>query len=123
MKNEDIEKNRVLSLSIRFSLSIIDYCQKLRQQQQYVIANQLMRSGTSIGANIMEAQNAESLSDFIHKFKLASKEAFETQYWLILCDKSGHLPTCGSLAVAIEELNRLITAIIKGSKEKRVLEN
>lgn len=119
MKKEDIAKNRVLSLSIRFSLEIIEYCQKLRSIQHYVIANQLLRSGTAIGANIMEAQNSESLSDFIHKFKIASKEAYETQYWLILCEKSTHFPSCDSVNAMIEELNRLITAIVKSSKEKR----
>ncbi len=56
------------------------------------MASQLFKSGTSIGANVREAQNSESTADFIHKFKIAAKEADETQYWLELCEKSQFLP-------------------------------
>lgn len=56
------------------------------KQKKFVIAKQLLKSGTSIGANSVEAQNAESKADFIHKIKIAAKEADETQYWLLLCD-------------------------------------
>ena len=59
--------------------------ESLEEQRKYVIARQLLRSGTSIGANVHEAQNAESKSDFIHKFKIAAKEVEETKYWLLLC--------------------------------------
>ena len=68
MQNQ--KENIILIKTIAFSLSIIEYVELLEEKRKYVIAKQLMRSGTSIGANIHEAQNAESKSDFIHKFKI-----------------------------------------------------
>lgn len=74
-----IEKNPVLKHSFDLALLVIDYCDKLQEQKHFVIANQLLKCGTSIGANIMDAQNAECKADFIHKMKIAAKEAEETQ--------------------------------------------
>jgi len=82
MQKELIEKNPLLKLSFEFSLLILSYCDLLDQLHKYAISKQLVRSGTSIGANSMEAQNGESKADFIHKIKIAAKEADETQYWL-----------------------------------------
>ncbi len=118
MKKEDIEKNPVLKLSFSFSLLIIDFCEKLESEKKYVIARQLLKSGTSIGANAMEAQNAESKVDFIHKMKIAAKEAGETQYWLLLCEHSKSYPATNELLVKIEEINKLLGAIISTSKKK-----
>ena len=73
MKNELFEKNPILKLCFDFSLMIIEYCEKLEGLRKFVLANQLFKSGTSIGANCMEAQNAESRADFIHKMKIAAK--------------------------------------------------
>jgi len=88
MRKELIEQNPLIKLSIEFSLAVIEYCEQLEEKKKYVIARQLLRSATSIGSNSMEAQNPESKADFIHKMKIAAKEAEETQYWLILCDYS-----------------------------------
>ena len=118
MKKEDIEKNPVLKLSFSFSLMIIDFCEKLEGEKKYVIARQLLKSGTSIGANAMEAQNAESKVDFIHKMKIAAKEAGETQYWLLLCEHSKNYPTTKELLIKIEEINKLLGSIISTSKKK-----
>ena len=85
MKKELIDKNPVLKLSFEFSLLVIEYAELLESNKKYVISKQLLRAWTSIGANVMEAQNAESKADFIHKMKIAAKEAEETQYWLLLC--------------------------------------
>ena len=71
-----------------------------------MIARQLIKSGTSIGANVREAQNAESKADFIHKLKIAAKEADETEYWLLLCQESDNYPDT-------EELRSDLTSIIK----------
>lgn len=84
MQKHLIETNPILKLSFEFSLMIIQYCEALEENKKYVIARQLLKSGTSIGANAIEAQNAESRADFIHKMKIAAKEAEETQYWLLL---------------------------------------
>jgi four helix bundle protein len=71
-------ENIILKKTIGFSLALIEYAELLEQQKKYVIARQILRSGTSIGANVHEAQNAESKADFIHKFKVAAKEVEET---------------------------------------------
>jgi four helix bundle protein len=77
--------NLIVELSFEFALLIVDFTTLLEQMKKFSLANQLFRSGTSIGANIREAQNAESKNDFIHKSKLAAKEADETEYWLLIC--------------------------------------
>ena len=78
---------------------------------------QLFRSGTSIGANVAEAQNAESKSDFIHKMKIASKEAAETLYWLRLCNESGIYPHCHDMILELEPIIKIISRIIISSKK------
>ncbi len=72
--------NVVLEKSIQFSLLIIEFTELLESNRKFVIAKQLLKSGTSIGANIHETQNAESRADFIHKMKIAVKELEETKY-------------------------------------------
>ena len=71
-----------------------EYCERLEEKRKFVIGKQLLSSGTSIGANSFEAQNAESKTDFIHKMKIAAKEAEETLYWLMLCDYGKEYPDC-----------------------------
>ena len=83
-----LEKNVIVKLSFEFALDIIAYAEQLDALRKYVIARQLLKSGTSIGANIREAQNAESRRDFVHKMKISAKEADETEYWLLLCNSS-----------------------------------
>ena len=75
-------------------------------------------SGTSIGANAMEAQNAESKADFIHKMKIAAKEAEESQYWLWLCESSNGYPECKALQSKLEEINKVLGKILMSSKMK-----
>lgn len=81
MKTEQQESNLIVKLTFDFAISIIDFAEHLQKEKKFVMADQLLRSGTSIGANVREAQNAESKLDFIHKFKIAAKEADETQYY------------------------------------------
>jgi four helix bundle protein len=83
--NEEFKENVIINLSFEFSLKIIDFCDKLDELRKFNLSNQLFKSGTSIGANVREAQNAESKADFIHKFKISAKEVEETEYWLLLC--------------------------------------
>ncbi|MBU3714499.1 MAG: four helix bundle protein [Ferruginibacter sp.] len=109
--------NLILTLSFDFSLKIIKYCSVLEEEKRFVIAKQLLKSGTSIGANIREAQNAESKNDFIHKFKIAAKEAEESEYWLLLCKESGYVE-CTHLLVEIKSIIKIITKIIAASKRK-----
>lgn len=114
MRND--KPNLIVDKSIDFSLAVISYCEKLDLLKKYVIAKQLLRSGTSIGANIFEAQNAESKIDFIHKMKIAAKEASETLYWLILCERSNSYAFESSLKLQLEEIIRILSRIISSSK-------
>ncbi len=83
MRND--KENIIVEKSFQFALEVVLYCELLEENRKYVLSKQLLRSGTSIGANVREAQNAESKADFIHKIKLAAKEADETDYWLSIC--------------------------------------
>lgn len=118
MKKELIEQNPILKLSFDFALMIIEYTEILEQHKKFVISKQLLKSGTSIGANAKEAQNAESKADFIHKMKIACKEAEETQYWLFLCNQLTNYPNCENLINKLEEVSKVLNAIISSSKKK-----
>jgi len=80
--------NIIVKQTFDFALRIISFCELLDEKKKWALSGQLFRSGTSIGANVREAQNAESKADFIHKFKIAAKECEETTYWLELCQNS-----------------------------------
>jgi len=109
-------ENIIVNLSFDFALAIIEYCEILEHNKRYVIANQLLKSGTSIGANIREAQNAESKNDFIHKFKIAAKEVEETIYWIDLCSQSINYPECNHLKEKIQVISKIVNKIIITSK-------
>ncbi len=110
--------NVIIKLTFQFALEIIKYCEWLQEDKKFVIANQLLKSGTSIGANIREAQNAESKADFIHKFKIAAKEIEETIYWLELCKFSEIYPNTDTLIEQINTISRIVNKIIITSKQK-----
>lgn len=112
-----IETNPVLKLAFQFSLEIIEFCSILESQKRFVVAKQLLKSGTSIGANISEAQNAESKADFIHKMKIAIKERSETNYWLLLCQKAYNLNETIGLLQQTDQLYRLLSKIITTAKK------
>lgn len=114
MRND--KENVIVEKAIQFSLKVIKYCEILEQDRKYVIAKQLLRSGTSIGANIFEAQNAESKADFVHKMKVAAKEASETFYWLILCERSESYQFDLQVKNDLEEIIRILSKIIATSK-------
>lgn len=118
MKLEDIESNLIVKLCFNFPIEIIAFCKILDSDKNFSISKQLFRSGTSIGANIMEAQNAESKNDFIHKFKIDAKEADEIQYWLLLCQKSIHLPNSNDLLIQLDSIQKIIASIISSTKNK-----
>lgn len=115
MRND--KQNVIVEKTITFSLAIIKYCEVLEHDRKYVIANQLLKSGTAIGANVFESQNAESKADFIHKMKIAAKEASETIYWLTLCERSESYKFDESLRNELEEIIRILSKIIATSKQ------
>jgi four helix bundle protein len=94
----------------------VKYCEVLEHKRKYVIAKQLLRAATSIGANVFEGQNAESKADFIHKMKIAAKEASETLYWLILCERSEGYGFDKKMSKDIDEIIRILSKIISSSK-------
>jgi four helix bundle protein len=115
-----VEKNIIVSASFSFALEIIEFAELLESKRKYVISNQLLKSGCSIGANIREAQNAESKLDFIHKLKIAAKEAEETEYWLSLCNFSKSYPNSDHLLKQLESIIKILGKIISTSKKSLV---
>ena len=99
-------------------MKIVLYCELLEDKKKFVLSRQLLRSGTSIGANVREAQNAESKADFIHKIKLAAKEADETEYWLLICKFTPSYPFEEQLLIDVRELLKILSKIISSSKSK-----
>ena len=115
MKTENALKDK----SFLFALRVIKCYQFLQtDQKEFVLSKQLLRSGTSIGANIREAEQAQSKSDFIHKLSISIKETNETLYWLELLGHSGYLKKneFESIYQDCIELIKLLTSIIKKAK-------
>ena len=109
-------RNLIVDLSFEFALKIIEYSCKLEADRRYIVARQLLRCGTSIGASVREAQNAESKLDFIHKMKLAAKEADETEYWLLLCKNSEGYRDCDELLKGCASIIKVLSKIIGSAK-------
>lgn len=112
------KENIIIKLTFQFALDVISYCEELQIDKKYVIANQLLKSGTLIGANIREAQNAKSKANFIHKFKISAKEIEETIYWLELCKFSKNYPNANNLIEQLNNISRIVNKIIITSKQK-----
>lgn len=111
-------KGELASYSIDFSLRIVSYYKWLTEvKREFVMARQILRSGTSIGANIHEAEYAISKADFINKIQIAAKEANETEYWLIILERSGFFDeSYDDLKPLLKSLIRMLTATLKTSK-------
>ena len=121
MDNETgMAQKTVQKKSFHFAVRIVNLCRLLRDgQNEYILSKQLMRSGTSIGANVAEAQQAQSRPDFANKMNIALKEAYETNYWLRLLHETNYLSTkeYESIIADCLELERLLVAIVKTAKE------
>ncbi len=114
MRND--KPNLIVDLTFEFALKIIEFTEELESLRKFNLANQLFRSGTAIGAHVREAQNAESKADFIHKLKVAAKEADETLYWLLLCKRSKNYPKPDELLIDIEPVIKVLSKIIGSTK-------
>ena len=111
-------ENKILELTFDFSLQVISLYKTLIQQNEYVISKQLLRSSTSIGAHVEEANAAQTKRDFIMKMSIASKEARETKYWLRLLDKSQIMKYEYEVYLKnIEHIINILTKIVKTSQE------
>ena len=86
-----MKENKLAEMSMEFSVDIINLVKNLKANRESIISNQIGRSGTSIGANIHEAQYAQGKKDFISKLEIALKEASETGYWLELLHRTKHI--------------------------------
>lgn len=115
--NARYKDNAIVSLTFQFALSIWDLAEELQEKRKFAVSNQLFRSGTAIGALVREAQNGESLKDFIHKMKIALKEADETEYWLLLCIER-NLATANACLGKLLPIVRILNKIISTSNTK-----
>ena len=119
---DENKDNIIMEKSYRFSLMIIELYKFLtHEKKEYVLSKQLLRCGTSIGANVNEAQAAISKKDFIAKISIASKESRESKYWLMLLKDSGYIdPSKKKVKELLEEVDSLInitTKIVKSSQQ------
>lgn len=115
-----MKENLIKNKTFYFSLSIIALYVKLKEEKEFVISKQLLRSATSIGANVVESEAAQSTADFISKLSIASKEARETKYWLMLLQKSELTKIeIEKYIEEIESIIRILTSIIKTTQERK----
>lgn len=116
------ENNVILNKTFEFAANILDLNTPLVSQKHFVLANQVLRSGTSIGANVHEAQRAVSTADFVNKLAIALKEADETEYWLDLIDLK-IIKINPELKENLQEIIRLLVSIINSKKRNQIKEN
>ncbi|MFS4446156.1 four helix bundle protein [Maribacter sp. 2307UL18-2] len=109
-----LNESPIRKKSFLFACEIVQYCDQLKEKKDFELASQLLKSGTSIGANTREAQRGVSTKDFKNKFGIALKEADETIYWLEILEATGRrVPK--DMKEKCEELIRILVAIIKNS--------
>lgn len=116
-----MSENAVFDKSFQFAVRIVNLCRYLNEEKrEYVLSKQLLRSGTSIGANIAEAQQPQSNSDFAAKLSISLKETTETKYWLRLLAATNYLTAreAESMLADCTELEKLLTTIIKTTRTK-----
>ena len=112
-----MKPNLIQALTFDFALSIVQLSKVLRTKKEFILSDQVLRSGTSIGANVEEALAGSSRRDFVHRLVIACREARETRYWLRLLEKSdikGLALT--SHLIAIEDILNILYRIIKTTK-------
>ena len=112
--------NPIVNITFHFAIGVIRFAEELEQLKKFVIGRQVLRSGTAIGALVREAQTAESRADFIHKLKIAQKEAHETEYWLLLCQHSHNYPNADVLLKDLLSIQKLLSRIISTSVKNKV---
>lgn len=108
-------KGELSDYSIRFAIRVVTYYKWLvSEKKEYVMSRQILRSGTSIGANIHESEYASSRADFKNKLKIAAKEANETEYWLIVLESTGYFdPAFDDLKTLLKSIIRMLTSALR----------
>jgi len=114
MRND--RPNIIVDLTFDFAVGIVSFSEEFLKNDKNVVGNQVLKSGTSIGANVREAQNAESKADFIHKLKIAAKEVDETKYWLDIAKVSQGYPFDELLYNQSTTIEKVHSKIISTSK-------
>ena len=112
--------NTIYEKSFQFAVRIVNLCKDLQtEHKEHVLSKQILRSGTSIGANVAEAQQAQSKPDFVSKLSIALKEAKETDYWLRLLHATEYLRDVqfDSIISDCDEIESLLVSIVKTSKK------
>ena len=114
-----MKENKLAELSMEFAVDIINLVRRLKENREAIISNQIGRSGTSIGANIHEAQYAQGKKDFISKLEIALKEASETGYWLELLHRTNYVDEqlYKSLSAKCTSLRVMLIASCRTAKE------
>ena len=114
------KRNVIKEKSFLFAIEIVGLYKVLAERKEFVLSKQVLRSGTSIGANVRESEHAQSKADFIHKLSISLKEANETEYWLDLLYETKYINQIEfeNLKSKIIELLKLLTSIINTSKSK-----
>ncbi len=120
-----MKNNIILDKTFNFAVRIVKLYKYLsNEKKEYILSKQLLRSGTSIGANVNESQAAQSKADFISKMSIASKESRESKYWINLLIQTGYLNSndkhTKSLITEIEEIIKLLTSIIKSTQSNKI---
>lgn len=119
-----MKENAIKNKSFEFAVRVVRLYQFLSsEEREFVLSRQLLRSGTSVGAMIREAEQAESKTDFKHKLSIAQKEINETIYWLELLKATNYLtsPEFESLHIDAVEILKLLTAILKTTKARLIV--
>ena len=107
------EENLIREKSYKFALEMVKLYNFLLMKNEYVLSKQILKSGTSIGANVEESQAAQSKKDFISKLSIANKEARETLYWLRLLKDSGYIQNYSNKDTSFNEINSIINILTK----------
>ncbi|MFN0138822.1 MAG: four helix bundle protein [Pyrinomonadaceae bacterium] len=117
LKTESVLRSKSFAFGLR---SVKLYKFLANEHHEYVLSKQVLRSGTSIGANIVEVSQAQSKPDFIHKLSISLKEAFETEYWILLLREGEYLPAdhADSMLTDCCELQKILTASIKTARSR-----
>ena len=109
----------LIEKSLAFAVKIVFFCREIQEnKKEYVLTKQLLKSGTSVGANIEEATQAQSINDFVSKLSIALKEAHETRYWLriIKASRLSSPELCDNLIQELQEIIKMLVASIKTAK-------
>jgi four helix bundle protein len=112
----DDKDNLIVNITFSFAVDIMQFSERLIEVKKFAIADQVLRAGVFVGANVREAQNSESKADFIHKLKVAAKEADEVEYLLLLCKAVPSYPFQEELLEKVKSIIKILSKIISSSK-------